>query len=279
MNYCQWSPTLGELEDTAENVWGTPKYEGDLDDPTVFFGLYGLPDFYKLWRHRGKKWILWAGSDIVNFTQGYWLEEGGDIRLNPDPLSEWISKNCENWVENMVESRALAECGIETQVTPSFLGRINEYKVSYTRQDRPRVYISANPEREIEYGWKIIEDIADKCDVDFYLYGSSSWKTKRPNVIIRGRLRKDIMNEEIQDMQCGLRLNEGMDGFSEITAKSALWGQYPIVRSGFEYPLIDSFITKEELIVLLNDLKNKKKPNYTTRKHYRENLNLFPWTK
>jgi len=61
----RWSPTLGALEDTPENIWGTEEYNPETDSelPTVFCGLYGLPDFYALWRHKGKKWVWWsAGS-------------------------------------------------------------------------------------------------------------------------------------------------------------------------------------------------------------------------
>src|SRR5210317_1709798 len=87
---CRWSPTLGELEDTAENIWGIKEYnpETDKDKPCVFFGLYGLPDFWALWRHRGKKWILWAGSDIIHFQNGYHLEYGGAIKIGAEPLGE-----------------------------------------------------------------------------------------------------------------------------------------------------------------------------------------------
>ena len=73
---CKWSPTLGELEATHQEVWGTSDYVSD-ETPTVFFGLYGLPDFYALWRHKGRKCILWTGSDIRHFRDGYWLDEKG----------------------------------------------------------------------------------------------------------------------------------------------------------------------------------------------------------
>ena len=85
---CRWSPTLGALEDTHQNVWGTHDYFPDsLSHPAVFFGLYGLPDFYVMWRHKGRKCILWAGTDIIHFRNGYWLDPEGTIRLSPSPLA------------------------------------------------------------------------------------------------------------------------------------------------------------------------------------------------
>ncbi len=275
MNYCRWSPTLGKLEDTAEKIWGTTQYEGDLDEPTVFFGLYGLPDYYTLWRHRGRRWILWAGSDIKHFQAGYWLEDGGAIKLDSESLAQWINKYCESWVENDVERQALADLGIEAQVQQSFLGDVNEFPVSFVPNDRPKVYLSVSGNNFKEYGFHLIEEISDQCDVDFYLYGSDEWESKKSNVFVRGRVPKEQMNKEVISMQCGLRLNE-FDGFSEITAKSILWGQYPFVWSTFKYHGIESFSNKQELVTLLNSLKDRKIPN-PIRPFYVTNLNRYPW--
>ena len=54
---CRYAPSLGALEGTPEEVWGTKDYENQ-DDPTVFFGLYSLSDFFVLLKHRGKKKIV-----------------------------------------------------------------------------------------------------------------------------------------------------------------------------------------------------------------------------
>ena len=62
-SYCRWAPSLGELEDTAENVWGTKPYiwTEHRKKSCVFFGLYDLRDYLALWMHEGKAWVLWAG--------------------------------------------------------------------------------------------------------------------------------------------------------------------------------------------------------------------------
>ena len=168
---CRVAPSLGALEGTHDQVWGTKEYISQ-DEDTVFFGLYGLPDFYTLWRHKGKKYILWAGSDIRHFQNGYWLEDGGSIRVDPQPLADWIEKHCESWVENDVERVALEEMGITAKVGQSFMGDVNDYEVTYKPNERPSVYLSANVGREEEYGWQLVENIADRCEVDFHLYGS-----------------------------------------------------------------------------------------------------------
>lgn len=271
--FCRYAPSLGALEETHQSVWGTHDYECDKNAPTVFFGLYGLPDFYSLWRHKGRKAILWAGSDIKHFLNGYWLDENGQIRIEPESLAIWIDKNCENYVENEVEQQALNEIGIKSIIIPSFLGNIKNYNIEYKQSDRPCVWVSTGKDRQLEYGFGIIEEIADKCDVDFYLYGDN-WDTKHSNVFVRGRIDKEKMNEEIKHMQAGLRLNE-FDGCSEVICKSILWGQHPI--SAIKYPFVGHFNTKEELISMLNALKYKTLPNMLGREWFIKNLNNYPW--
>lgn len=269
---CRYAPSLGALEDTPLNIWGTEEYEFDKE-PTVFFGLYGLPDFYTLWRHKGRRAILWAGSDILHFTRGYWLDAEGKVKVDPQAFAEWINQNCENYVENGVEHALLEQYGIQSKIVPSFLGNVNDYEIEYVYNERPQVYLSASEGRQREYGWEQVEMIADKCDVDFHLYGAT-WESKHSNVFCHGRVPKEVMNEQIKRMQCGLRLNE-FDGFSEVLAKSILWGQHPISKIG--YPFIESFTTNEDLIKKLNNLKNKTAPNVEGREYYLRQLNRYPW--
>mgnify|MGYP001596330761 CR=1 FL=1 len=269
---CRVAPSLGGgFAGTPEEVWGTVPYnsETDTEKPCVFFGLYGLPDFYALWRHKGKKWILWAGSDIRRFIAGYWLAEKGEIRIEPKALAKWINENCENWVENKVEAQALAEAGILSNICPSFLGDKNKYPITYQWNERPKVYASVSGNDFKLYCWKEIEKLAQKHpDIEFYLFGNTvDWQTKNKNVIIRGRVSQEIMNKEIQKMQGGLRLLP-FEGFSEVVAKSILWGQYPI--SAIKYP---HTLSVEEL----RTLKDKKEPNLVGREYYYTNLNNFPW--
>lgn len=267
------APSLGALEDTPENIWETLSYT-DKTQPVVFFGLYGFPDFYELWRHKGRKAILWAGSDILHFVNGYWLDERGSIKLSPKPIATWINKYCESYVENTVEQELLRSVGIESIVVPSFLGKVSNYELTYVNQKRPKVYLSCSGDNFKMYGWDVIEKIADKCDVDFYLYGSDKWRSQHKNVFVRGRIPKEQMNQEIKEMQCGLRLNT-FDGFSEILAKSILWGQHPI--SMIKYPEIKCAEGENHLIYLLNSLKDELEPNIDARNHYLQILNNYPW--
>lgn len=269
--FCRWSPSLGSLEDTAERVWGTPEYEGDRDAPTVFFGIYGLPDFYALWRHRGKRWILWAGSDIKHLKDGYWLEDGGGIRLHTPPLAAWIEQHCDSWVENEVERKALAEMGIHAHVCPSFLGDVKQFDVSYQPSERPALYTSVSGDNFALYGWHRIPELAAKHpEVDFHLYGSTSpFFASAPNIIDHGRVPKEQMNREIAQMQGALRLTE-FDGFSEILAKSVLMGQWPV--SLIKYPHI---LSVEDI----GKFAGKREPNYAGRHHYISVLNKYPWIK
>jgi hypothetical protein len=272
---CRYAPSLGGLEDTPDNVWKTKPYLDEFQ-PTVFMGLYGLNDFYALWRHQGRKAILWCGSDIRHFINGYWLDNKGSIRLlDTTPFAEWIDKNCESYVENGVEHEALMSVGINSRIVPSFLSKVDDYKVEYKWSERPQIYASVSGDNFAMYGWEQIEMIADQCHVDFHLYGNVlPWESKHSNVFVHGRVPKEQMNEEIKNMQCGLRVLE-FDGFSEVLAKSILWGQYPISYIG--YPHIDTFATNAELIEQLNLLVTKREPNLKAREYYMKNLNNYPW--
>ena len=87
VKFYRWSPVLGDFEDSPEKIWGVKPYDPDSTEPCVFCGIYGLPDFYALWRYKGEKHIWWTGSDIRHFRNGYWLDTKGSIRFSPRPLS------------------------------------------------------------------------------------------------------------------------------------------------------------------------------------------------
>ena len=268
---CQWSPTLGTLEDTPENIWGTKSFSY-LGEPSVFMGMYSYKDFLGLWTHfqrsEKKPCILWCGGDILRITKtGYWLHDTEVMKLQTEPLAKWINENCENYVENQVEYDALKAIGIESKIVPSFLGKVEDYEVSFKPGNK--VYASVSGDNFEQYGWYKIEEMAKQNpDIAFHLYGNvAEWKTKNKNVIVHGRVKKQQMNAEIKEMQGGIRLLE-FDGFSEILAKSVLWGQYPI--SEIEYP----HIMKPGQI---REILDKKAPNFKGRNHYLSVLNRYPW--
>src|SRR3990167_2098092 len=106
--YCRWSQSLGSLEASHYDTWGTYEYvyPRDRNKPTVFFGLYDLRDYMSLWLHKGKRWVLWAGSDIVNLKNNFLLNDGKLKTLSkvfsgfPRFLDKWLDINVEHWVEN-----------------------------------------------------------------------------------------------------------------------------------------------------------------------------------
>lgn len=237
--------------------------------------MYGLPDFCAFRSHKGKKAILWAGSDLRYFADGYWIDDKGKQRVNPHDFAKYLKK-FDNWVENTVEADLLKKFGIKAKVCPSFLGKTNSFNVSFKQGNK--VYASVSGDDFNLYKWDLIEEIAGKVpDVNFYLYGNKKgWKTKHKNVIIRGRLSQKDMDNEIKNMQCGLRLL-GFDGASEVVVKSVLWGQHAI--SKIAYPFVDNYKTKEDLINILKLLPLKQKPNLRARKWFIKNLNHYTWNK
>ena len=268
---CRIAPSLGDgFDGTPNEVWGTDNYI-DNKRPTVFFGLYGFPDFYALWRHKGIKEILWAGSDITNLKNGYWMDDEGMIRINPEALAVWIRRNCGCWVENKVEQMALEGLTIPSRITPSFLGNIKDYKISYKHSNKPKLYTSVSGDDFVLYGWYKIEELAqNNPNIEFHLYGNTpKWENKKSNIIVHGRVSNEQMNKEIKNMQGALRLTE-FDGFSEILAKSILWGQWPV--SLIKYPYM---LNLDEIKLL----PSKREPNYKGREYYLGIINQYPWSK
>jgi len=281
--FCRWAPSLGSLEATHQEVWGTEDYVWwkHWNRPTVFFGLYDLRDYVALAAHPGKKWVLWAGSDIRNLAGNFYETDGklhklsGAIPGFRDFIAKWLTHtNLEHWVENEAEKEALEKLGIRvTGVCPSYLGQ-TELPVKYRRQRYADAYISTGKGRQEEYGFGLVERIAGYLPwMNFHLYGDE-WKTQWPNVIVHGRVPKEQMNEETSMMHIGLRFNE-FDGFSEIMAKAILRGQYAVGRVA--HPFVQSFTDEIDLIFKLNRIRKNKLPNFSAREWYRRNLNTFPW--
>lgn len=267
---CRIAPSLGEgFSGTPFSCWGTLPYNR-RDYPTVFWGLYGLPDFYAAWRHKGKKCILWCGSDICHFVNGYWLDNNGHIKISANQLAPWINLFCENYVENEVEQKALKSVGVESEIIPSFLGEINNYEICYNWSEKPKVYTSISGNDFKLYGWDKLGQLAyDNPDIEFHCYGNTA---KCPyilgsNVVIHGRVSQEQMDRETKQMQGALRLTE-FDGFSELIAKSLLWGQHPISLIKYPHTLDPKNIS---------NLRELKKPNIEGRNWLLSIVNKYPW--
>lgn len=258
----RWASSLGDFEESPEKIWGVEPYNPEGSDDCVFCGLYGLPDFYALWRYKGKKYVWWCGTDILHFKNGYWLEDGGGIKLDPKPLAEWINKNCESWCENKVEADTLMKLGIYSHIAPSFLGDVDKFPVSEKKTDKKRYYASVSGDEFEKYGWGKIANLSkENLDTEYHLYGNSDYPplfqlgiyrgnpVTYPNIFVHGRIIKEQMNEEIKSMTGCIRLLD-FDGFSEIVAKAVLMGQEVI--SSIEYPFLKAENPREELLKVLN---------------------------
>lgn len=307
MSQCRIAPSLGALEGHPNDVWGTTDYVS-REVPTVFFGLYDLRDYIALWRHRGKCWVLWAGSDIRHLRSRFIFNDGKLLTLSQlfasltidfrQFLIKYVLTKAEHWVENEAEAWQLKNMGIKVSgIQPSFMGDVKKYKVSFQKGNK--VWMSANRGREQEYGWHVVLQLAWALPaIEFHLYGSDwpdiqelldsqgiTWKQYHPNVFVHGRVSKKKMNAQVQKMQCGLRLNKH-DGFSEVTAKSVLWGQYPITYLYHDHitqyadntGITNTATNLRKLRTLLEEVCKKEKPNLVAREFYIKQLNRYPWT-
>ena len=253
---CKISPTLGGgFAGTPNEVWGTKDYK-DLETPTVFFGVYGLPDLMAVRAHKGRKAILWAGTDVTYLINGYWLDDKGRYRLDPKTIGKYLN-NFENYCENNLEEKELKSVGIKAKVIPSYLGDVTKIKPCYKQSDHPKGYISVSGNDFRAYGWHLLDGLAKQMSaVTFYCYGNTKpYKFRQKNIVIRGRVPQEVMDKEIEDMQIGVRLNLH-DGFSEILAKAILREQH--VVSIIKYPF--------------SRMRRKQARRWLLR-----NVNKYPW--
>lgn len=258
----------GGFAGSAFDVWGLGEYNPSIDKEKslISFGCYGVRDLQAVIPHKGKKAILWCGSDIRHALNGYWLDGKGESKLDPIRVGAWLGQTCDHYVENELEKIALASIGITATVIPSFLGNVDDYPVQKL-DSKPRFYTSVSGDDFELYGWDEIPGLAQRYPhIEFHLYGNKTLPPKPVdrfalqelnNIIIHGRVAQEQMDAETKTMTGALRLTR-FDGFSEILCKSVLWGQapvspyihYPFIRSSFEDPVPPN--AREEMLKVLN---------------------------
>jgi len=264
-------------------TWKLEDWEGiDSTKPLLFFGLYNDRDYQVFNTYKGYKAVFWCGSDVLFLAQDY--EKRRIVKNNP----------ASHYCENEIEAKNLEKCGVEdVKIIPSFLDNVNNFPVSFHPSTRPQIFICAHPNRENEYGFDLVREVAKRVpDATFHLYGIdqsdhffyrqripltdklATVDEEIPNIWYHGKVPEGEFNNHIMHYHCGLRTNEH-DGFSEVTAKSILMGQYPISR--IPYEKVWSYNTEDELVALIEKLKHIKSPNYEARAHYLKKLNNFPW--
>lgn len=273
------SPSVIAFQEKAEEVWGLEVWEGieDPDQDVLFFGLYIENDYEVFRRHSGKKTIFWCGSDILKLMGNY--DSRRILKLFP---------KAEHWCENETEKKNLEECGVKVSgVVPSFLESVYNFPTSFKPTKEPHIFLCGHPGREAEYGWELVERLAEKLpEFTFHLYGVdrpyspdlverlNEIDVVHPNIIRHGKVSPGQFNNEIKEYHCGFRPNEH-DGFSEVVAKSALLGQYPITK--IPYEKIWTYKDENDLLEKFKMIKLQTGPNIRTRSHYLKILNNFPW--
>ena len=273
------SSSVRQFREKAERAWGLKEWEGinDPDQELLFFGLFHDRDFEVFHNFKGQKSVFWCGGDILRVLEDY--ERRRVLR---------IALGTRHYCETEVEAENLRKAGFEPEIIPSFLGNIEDYPVSFQpplEGEKWKVWMCGHPDREQEYGFDKARQLAKIFpDVEFHFYGVDKEYAGKPNlesdslpnVIYHGLVSEEQLDKEIKRMQCGLRLNEH-DGVSEVIVKSILLGQYPI--SFLPYEGVAQYQTFEDLVELIEKMKEQREPNLRTRAIWLKSLNNFPWCK
>jgi len=250
------SSSIANFKDKILKRYGWQEYNWlrDIYKRVTFFGLYHFLDWSRFIIHRGQKHVFWCGGDILN------LQKAGNV------WQKLIAKQkADHVVENMVEKLELENMGICARVQPIILDDPRQFNICYRQSDKPKVFVCCHEGYEEQYGVNMLEGIAAVVpDVEINIYGVTG--ESHDNVKYHGRVSNERFNEEIRKYQAGLRLND-FDGMGEVTYKSLLLGQWPISR--ISYPYVTFVKDTTDLINALNDLKNKKEPNYVGEVYWR----------
>jgi len=277
------SASMINFRDKAITYFKLKEWEGknDKDKDLLFFGLFNDRDYDVFANFKGKRYVFWCGTDILNALSDYERKR--------------ILGNCpaEHYCENELQAQELESLGLKPKIVVSFLDNVNNFPLSYKHSNKPHIFLCGHDQREEEYGVGVVKRVAERLpDFTFHIYGidkNSSYLslTERkieeqlicvdedcPNIWFHGKVPEEQFNNEIINYQCGLRPNEH-DGFSEVLAKSILMGQYPISR--IPYEKIWSYENEDQLVALLEKLKLMRTPNVEGRAYYLKKINNFPW--
>lgn len=253
------SSSLGNWKQKILNRTNLPEYRflRDYKKSVAFFGLYHPIDWFRFLLHRGRKKIVWCGSDI--------LQVGWFFKILQKIPAEHL---CESLPEWGVLTLMLQRKDIEMR--PLLFNDPDKYKICFKPSETPQVFMNINNNAEIESGLPVIQEIAPVVpEVTFHIYGRVKSQSGLPNIVYHGLIPEEQFDEEIKNYQASVRLHY-FDGFSENTAKSILMGQYPI--TAIPYPSISHADNESELIYHLRELKYRKQPNSIVRDHYYEIL-------
>lgn len=206
--------------------------------------MYHAGDYIRLLLHRGKRKVFWCGSDIKNLEKSRW---------------QWVVKRitATHICENEVERDALEDVGITASILPQIFSNPKDCKLSFHGSRNPHIWLCAHEGYEDEYGVTNIERLAPLLPrFTFHIYGLR--RLSHGNILYHGKVTEEQFNKEIKQYQASIRFNL-FDGFSEVTAKSVLMGQYPISR--ILYPNIGTDL-RDILLLPLKKKPNKRARNY-----------------
>lgn len=251
--YSSISSSISNFAEKIDKRYGLKRWRWwNLFQPTIFWGMYHLGDYMKFEIQQGPKIVFWAGSDILN------------LEKNEEWQHRIAQKKAVHICENEVEKARLERMGVSAKVQPVFFDDIESFPVSFQSSSHPHVFMTAHESSKDAYGVGVLEKLAKEVPgVYFHVYGIEGENKK--NVFYHGQVSNDQFNDNIRYYQAAIRLNK-FDGFSEIIGKSVLMGQYPI--STIYYPHIDYAESFQDIVYLLEQLKNKKEPNIVARNYW-----------
>ncbi len=249
-----YSSSIENWHDKLDKRLNLP-LEFDAFNNMIFVGMYHWLDYARFFWHSFfpvYRKVFWCGGDILN--------------LSKTTVAQFLFRNMfnivstEHFCENEVERKKLWSMGLHAKVIPMIFDDPNKYKPCFKPCEIVNIWMCVHEDREEEYGLWYIEKNADMFPKTlFHVFGLNKFKYfENRNVIYHGKLSEEHFDLFIPHYQASIRFNT-FDGFSEVTAKSILLGQYPL--TAIEYPNIDSFVDEQDIEEFIEKVRKQTKSN------------------
>jgi len=182
----------------------------NINEPCLFFGLYNSDDIYKLSNHKGKKFVLWGGSDADKNQKNHNLliKVIKEIKID------------HHFAISLNIKKRLTELGFDSQLIYFNLVDLNLFTPVDKIGDKIYIYNGNQKGREEIYGEKIYKEVMKRIPEFEYIFSNEINK------------KYEEMPSVYSDCFIGLRLTENDGNANTVQEMNAM--NIPVVHNGSE---------------------------------------------
>ena len=230
------SPSLAHFNDRFIRVYNLSSYS-EVNNPTIFFGIYSLDDMNKILQHQGDYYLMFGGSDIDIMRKSFWNNNSFKKVLSNAKIVFSISKNIQD---------RLNELNVKNILINFNLVDTTLFKKTEKIGNKVYIYNGYSKGNEHLYGKTIYEEVMKKLPEYEYILSNDL------------NLPYDKMPEIYSQCFIGLRLTD-KDGNANTVQEFEAMGM-PIVHNQSEYGL--KWKSVDDVVRIITQYKNNTKNIY-----------------